>query len=291
MAKSRNPRVTGAMISLSKRNALSQLTAIFFLVVMAAILVAGCGSTEVSTIMNVEDRFARAKALFDKRDYLEAINEFTVITLQYQGSAVAPNAQFYLGECRFKREEYLLAAFEYSIVKRNYPASNRVADASYKTALCYYNLSPKPALDQQYTKKAIDEFQSFLEYYPADSNAVDAEAKIRDLTTRLAKKEFDTARLYTTMEYYRSAMFYYDDVIEKYHDTEYAPLAYIGKVQLLMSRKKYNDASTEARRFLDKYPNSVLRSQMERLKADIDSEIARPPSKTEPAPGVKGIGL
>jgi outer membrane protein assembly factor BamD len=263
----------------------------FFLTITATILLTGCGSTEVSTIMNVEDRFAHAKALFDKRDYLEAVNEFTVITLQFQGSAFAPVAQFYLGECRFKREEYLLAAFEYSIVKRNYPASSRVADASYKTALCYYNLSPKPSLDQQFTKKAIDEFQSFLEYYPTDSNAVDAETKIRDLTTRLAKKEYDTARLYTTMEYYRSAMFYYDDVIEKYHDTEYAPLAYIGKVQLLMSRKKYSEASTEAKRFLEKYPNSVLRAQMERLKADIDSEISKPAAKTDPAPGGKGIGL
>jgi outer membrane protein assembly factor BamD len=258
---------------------------------LAALFLAGCGSTDVSTIMNVDDRFAHAKMLFDKRDYLEAINEFTVITLQYQGTAVAPDAQFYLGECRFKREEYLLAAFEYSIVKRNYPASARVADASYKTALCYYNLSPKPALDQQYTRKAIDEFQSFVEYYPADSNAVDAEAKIRDLTVRLAKKTYETARLYATMEYYRSALFYFDDVIEKYHDTEYAPLAFIGKVQLLVSRKKYSDASSEAGRFFDKYPNSVLRGQMEKLKTDIDSELARPPAKSAPGSSGKTTGL
>jgi outer membrane protein assembly factor BamD len=279
------------MISFSKMKWLLQSTGALLLTVMAAALLSGCGSTEVSKILSVEDRFAHAKSLFEKRDYLEAINEFTVLTLQYQGTAVAPDAQFYLGECRFKREEYLLAAFEYSIVKRNYPASSRVADASYKTAMCYYNLSPKSSLDQQYTRKAIDEFQSFLEYYPADSNAVDAETKIRDLTTRLAKKEYETARLYTTMEYYRSAMFYFDDVIEKYHDTEYAPLAFIGKVQLLMSRKKYNDAFTEANRFLEKYPNSVLRAQMERLKSDIDSEIVRPPAKSSPAPGGKGMGL
>jgi outer membrane protein assembly factor BamD len=261
------------------------------LVVLAAVIMAGCSSTEVSTIMTVEDRFEHAKALFEKHDYLEAINEFTVITLQYQGTSVAPDAQFYLGECRFKREEYLLAAFEYSIVKRNYPASARVADASYRTALCYYHLSPKSALDQQYTKKAIDEFQSFVEYYPADTNAADASAKIRDLTGRLAKKEYETARLYATMEYYRSALYYYDDVIEKYHDTEYAPLSFIGKVDLLMSRKKYSEASAEARRFLEKYPNSVLRSRMEKLKVDIDAELAKPPAKAAPGSAAgKGMG-
>jgi outer membrane protein assembly factor BamD len=261
------------------------------LCVCAVLILAGCGSTEVTTVMDVEAHFAHAKALYDKGDYLEAINEFTVITLQYQGSSYAPDAQFYLGECRFMRGEYLLASFEYSIVKRNYPASNRVADASYKTALCYYYLSPKPALDQQYTRKAIDEFQSYVEYYPADTNAADASARIRELTTRLAKKEYETARLYATMEYYRSAVFYFDDVIEKYHDTEYAPLAFIGKVEMLIGRKKYADASNEAKRFFEKYPNSVLRGRMEKLKVDIDSEISKPaPQPTQSTPG-KGTGI
>lgn len=75
------------------------------------------------------------------------MNEFTVITLQYQGSAFVADAQFYLGECRFAREEFLLAAFEYSVVKRNYPASPRVADAQYKLGICYYSLSPRSSLD------------------------------------------------------------------------------------------------------------------------------------------------
>jgi outer membrane protein assembly factor BamD len=261
------------------------------LMAVTALVLAGCGSGDVTTVMSVEDRFAHAKELFENHDYLEAINEFTVITLQYQGSSVAPDAQFYLGECRFVRGEYLLAAFEYSIVKRNYPASSRVADASFKTAMCYYNLSPKSALDQQYTRKAIDEFQSFIEYYPSNANAKDAESKINELTVRLAKKQYDTARLYTKMEYYRSAMVYYDDVIEKYHDTEYAPLAYIGKVELMMSRNKYREASAEAAKFLEKYPNNVLRGRMESLKADCDSEIPAPAAKSDSGTGGKGMGL
>jgi outer membrane protein assembly factor BamD len=260
-------------------------------ILITALVLGGCGSSEVTTVMSVEDRFSRAKELFDNGDHLAAINEFTVITLQFQGSSLAPDAQYYLGECRFERGEYLLAAFEYSIVKRNYPASTRVADATYKSALCYYHLSPKASLDQKYTRTAIDEFQSFVEYYPANPNAADADAKIHELTDRLAKKQFDTARLYRTMEYYRSAMFYYDDVIEKYHDTEYAPLAYIGKVELLMSRNRYSDAAVEVAKFIDKYPNSVLRGRIEELKAEIDRNLPSPSVKSDTARGGKGMGL
>ena len=74
----------------------------WFVAVLAvglALLAGGCGSSEETVqSMSVEDRFAHAKALFDDRDYLDAVNEFTVITLQYQGSAHAADAQFYLGD-------------------------------------------------------------------------------------------------------------------------------------------------------------------------------------------------
>jgi outer membrane protein assembly factor BamD len=244
------------------------------LIVIGALLLAGCGGGDVTKVLSVEDRFAQAKALFDKGNYLEAVNDFTVITLQFQGSAFAADAQFYLGECRFAREEYLLAAFEYSVVKRNYAASPRVADAQFKIGLCFYTLSPRTTLDQTYTKRAIDELQSFVEYYPSHEKAVEADAKIKELTARLAQKEYDTARLYRTMEYYRSALFYFDDVIEKYHDTEYAPLSSIGKVELLMSRNRYREAAQESKRFLERYPNSVLRGEMEKLKREIDEELS-----------------
>jgi outer membrane protein assembly factor BamD len=237
------------------------------------VTLAGCGSTEKATNLPVDERFKHAKALFDDENYLEAINEFTAITLQFPGSGYADGAQFYLGECRFMRHEFLLATFEYSLVKKNFPASPYVPKAQYKLALSYYYLSPRSNLDQEYTKKAIDEFQSFVEYYPADEHAVDAEEKIKELTTRLAKKQYDTARLYQTMEYYKAAIIYFDDVIEKYHDTEYAPPAYLGKVEVLITRRKFDDANTELNKFFQHYPNSVLRSQAERLKETIDQEL------------------
>ncbi len=263
---------------------------------LIVMLAAGCGSSKEIPNESVEQRFHHAKQLFDDEDYLEAINEFTVITLQYQGSTYAGDAQYYLGECRFKRAEYLLAAFEFSLLRRNFPASARAADAQFELGLSYYMLAPKSSLDQQYTRKAIDEFQTFLEYYPNNERAVEAGAKIRELTTRLAKKEYETARLYATMEYYKASLFYYDDVIEKYHDTEYAPLSYLEKTELLIDRKKYKDAEECITKFITLYPNSVLRSRadalLSRIQADWKPAHAAPSSAagaSVPYSGVEGM--
>jgi len=129
-----------------------------FLLLLGVLSFGGCGSGEETTSISVEERFQQAKALFDDEDYLDAIDQFNVITLQHQGSAYADDAQFYLGESRFERGEFLLAAFEYQQLKRSMPASPFVPQAQYRLALSYYNLAPKPPLDQQYTLKAIDEF-------------------------------------------------------------------------------------------------------------------------------------
>lgn len=232
----------------------------------------GCGSGEQVTTLPVEERFARAKALFEKEDYLDAINEFTIITLQFQGSQFAGDAQFYLGECRFKRGEFLLSAFEYGVLKRSYPASPRVPEAQYKLALSYYSLSPRPSLDQQYTVKAIDELQSFIEYYPSHTLAADADAKIKELNGKLAKKLYEAARQYVTLEHYKAALRYFDDLIERFHDTDYAPLAYLDKVEVLIERKRYPEAAAELSRFLGRYPNSVLRGRADGLKQRLEKD-------------------
>lgn len=239
----------------------------------AAAILSGCGSTQEVVVPTAELRFGEALEHFKDEDFQEAIDQFSVITLQHQGSSVADDAQFYLGECRFERHEYLLAAFEYQQLRRNMPASEFIPQAQYKLALCYYNLSPKSSLDQQYTLKAIDEFQRLVEYYRASEFAPIGEEKIRELTDKLARKEYDTARLYATMEYYRAATLYYDAVIERYHDTEYAPLSYIGKAEALLERNLLIEARRTILKFLDSYPDSDYRTEAERLLERIEDRL------------------
>lgn len=235
--------------------------------------VLACGTTEEVTVLTAEDRFQKAMELFKDEDYIEAIDQFSAITLQFQGSIVADDAQFYLGEARYARYEFLLAAFEYQQLRRNMPASPFVPEAQYKLAMCYYELAPKSSLDQQYTVKAMDEFQRLAEYYPESEHAPIAEERIRELTDRLARKEYDTARLYATMEYYRAATLYYDSVIEKYHDTEYGRLSYLGKAEVLLERNMLLEARRTILKFLESEQDEDLRWRAENLLERIEDRL------------------
>ena len=249
--------------------------AAFLMVLGVALVLNGCSSEEVPPPPDADILFQQAMAKYKDGDYQEAYNDFRIITLQYQGSTFSDDAQFYMGECKFQRQEYILAAYEYDVLIRTMPTSEFVPNARFQKAMCYYHLSPRSYLDQQYTQKAIDEFQSFIEYHPTDARVPDAEAKINELNTKLAKKEYDSGIIYMKMQYYRAATVTFEFILEKYHDTSYAEPALLKKAESLYERRKYSDALAAAALFLDKYPKSALRSDAESVRDDAQSKMVK----------------
>ena len=251
---------------------------------MAALLFAGtmflasCSSSKDAVdILDAEDRFARGKQKFDGGDYLDAIDEFQIVTIQFRGSAVADDAQYYLGECYFERHEYIIAASEYETLIRRMRASDLIPLAQYKRAMCYHKLSPRADLDQQHTKKAIDTFQEFIEYNPTHELVPDAETRIVELNNKLAEKMYKNGNLYVSLHYYRSARIEFERVLEVYHDSEWADDANIGLAKLHLNRKRYRDAKDAIERFFIRFPDSPLRTAAESLQKEIDSKLNREP--------------
>jgi outer membrane protein assembly factor BamD len=248
----------------------------------------GCGATPELEQLSAEQRFNRAMTLFNDKSYLDAYEEFRIVTLQNQGSAFADSAQFLMGDCRFQREEYLLAAYEYDVLIRTMPTNRLVPLARYKRAMSYYRQSPEYYHDQTSTRQAIDEFQSFIEYHPTDTLVTDAEAKISELNAKLARKEYENGITYMHMEYYRSAATTFDHVLEKYHDSPYAEQAQLKKAEAMLKRNKLAEAKTEIEKFLTKYPSSKFKQDAESLQRDINSRLAGAPGspvKSNPPAG------
>jgi outer membrane protein assembly factor BamD len=247
---------------------------IFFLLFLFSVLFSGCGSSDDATKqLSAEERYELGMKAFKDEDYLAAIEEFKVVSIQYQGSKVADSAQFFMAESRYLHGEYILAAFEYDILIRNMPSSVFVSRSRFRRATCFFELSPQSHLDQNYSRKAIDEYQAFLEYHPADTLAPLAEERIVELNTKLAKKDYESAMTYMHMEYYKAATYYFDLVLEKYHDTQYAEPALLKKAEALANRKKYTDAKEAVDKFRTKYPTSTMKSDADRLCADIKTKI------------------
>lgn len=242
--------------------------------ILFLLLYTGCSSSVDTTNMTGQNRLSYAIKLYNDEDYLEAINELQAILLQYPGSSISDDAQFYLAKTRFARSEYIMAAFEFSKLIKNMPASEFVPESQYMLAECYYELSPNYNLDQKYTKKAIQEFQAFIDFFPTNDRVPEAEKKIDQLNNKLAEKTFSIARIYQKMDYLKAALIYYEDVIETYHDTPYAPMAMYYKINVLIDRNRNDEALSEISKFIARYPENKYLEDVKNIQSKLESQLS-----------------
>ncbi len=245
----------------------------FLLFIGLLLAIWGCSSSRELSDLSPDDRLQYAIKLYEDEDFEDASTEFEALLLQYPGSSIVDDAQYYLGMSRFQREEYILAAFEFSKLIKNMPASEFVADAQFMLAESYYELSPNYTLDQKYSTKAIEEYQAFIDFFPLNQKVAEAESKISELNDKLARKEYSIAVIYEKMDYYTASLKYYDAVVEIYHDTQYASMAMYRKIKLLMDREREDEALKEMRKFITLYPEDKNFKEIEDLKNSLEAKL------------------
>jgi len=242
--------------------------AVFSLI--TAFYVTGCGSSKSDINTDDPDKaFSIAKRKFDKKDYADAIDDFSYLKIRFPGTDISDKVQFYLAESYLNQKEYIFAEDEYKGFMNKFPLSPLYPEAKYKLGITYYELSPKSTLDQEYTKKALDVFASFVEQYPQDKNVHDAEQKMAELQNKLAYKDFWTAELYMKMDNYRAASLYYQNVYENYIDSEWADDAMVGQAEAYFNGFKYEEAKKILERFYKVFPKSNAKSRADKLKGKL----------------------
>jgi len=243
---------------------------ILLAVIVLAMVFSACSRKVDFSKLDASEKLHEAIKLYENEDYEEALTEFQNMMLEYQGKDVIDSAQYYLGMTRFNRNEYLLAAFEFGKIVQNYPESKLVPESQYMLAQSYFKLSPPYTLDQKFSKKAIEEFQLFVDQFPTNQKVKEAEEKIKELNLKLAEKEYKAAYIYERMENYNAAIFYYNQVVELYHDTQYAPLSLYSRIKLLVMKKKTEEARKDIKRFLDKYSNDEHIAEIKEIQKSLN---------------------
>ena len=92
--------------------------------------------------------FAKAKELFDKKNYTEALSAFSGFLVRYPDNAKATDAMFFRGECYLAKSEWAKAAGELDAVARATPASDRAPDALLDLVKAYEKLGDKESAEK-----------------------------------------------------------------------------------------------------------------------------------------------
>lgn len=126
-------------------------------------------------------QFNGALVLFEKKDYTGAQQEFQRLLYIVRATELEDDVQFYLAESHYRDRQFIVALDAYQAVIRNTPASPYAKPAYFQIGMCYTNMSPVYSLDQEQTKLAVQQFQAFIDNYPAPDTLL-IEARILAIT-------------------------------------------------------------------------------------------------------------
>ena len=131
-----------------------------------------------------------------------------------------------------------------------------VDDARFNICESYSIESPKYYHDQEYTEKAIERYQEFLDDFPGSKLNDVAVESIEILRGKLGKKIYETGILYMKLDEFESAKMTFQLVMDMYYDTEIIQLAYQGMVEALARNKEIDEAKT----LLSEHKNVLVES-------------------------------
>lgn len=193
-----------------------------------AALVAGCGAAVVPQIMSDASRLPLARSLYDKGDYSLAAEVLTSYAQSGAGNADIDEAIYLLGLTYLRQREWANAQVQFERILREYPESDSAASASYQLGEALFGQSRKSDFDQEFTLKALAQWQEFEKSWPQSAYSGMAGERIGECRARLARKLWRSGDLYLKQAYYRPAKLYFRSVLEEYADTPVYGDALIG---------------------------------------------------------------
>jgi len=287
---------------------------VIMLLATGVLMSSGCSSTKPATTVNsvLDESYAKAVKLYDKKEYQAAIVELESLLFTSPATALEDDIVYLLGQSYYQSDQYLLAAEMFFRVQQQMPSSPYARASQFMLAKSYEQLSPPAGLDQQPTRKAIENFALYMDMFPMKDSAriasdvdtyrellkinPDNDAYKRRFATassqygridslrysgkaitrlreKLAKNIITVANEYVKLGKLKAAGIFYDELIDRYSDTSYLQQAIEGKIDVLITRNKWFDAALTLDQYLKRFPEKKREMQGIRNKISPNSKI------------------
>jgi outer membrane protein assembly factor BamD len=178
---------------------------------------------------NYEEKFKLANDLFDREKWNQCISLYEQVYQRLPKTGEGELAYYRIGYAYYKLEDFYMSGYFFNSFFDKYPRSNKTEEAFFLKAISSVKNSPIPSLDQQETEIALNEVQQFIYLFPNSSRIDTCNIIMDNLRFKLEKKEYESVKLYHKTLNYRSVI-------------------------------------TTAETFLNAYPNSIFKEEVNYLK-------------------------
>lgn len=219
---------------------------------------------------------------FENKKWTDALALYERLSNLVAGTDDAPNVVYNSAYANYYDKNYKLAGHQFKNFAVTFPQDKRAEDASYMSALCYYEGSMDYNLDQTSTELAINEMQNFLNSYPNSEKSKNINELIDELTYKLEFKAYENARQYYKMADFKAASTAFENVLGDFPSTKLRTKIYDyilrSKYELAVNsiydlkKDRLEEATTFAKQVEREMPNTEISKTAVELRSKLQKE-------------------
>ena len=240
-----------------------------------AALLAGCGASTIPAVHSESERLDQGRLALGKHEYNVALELLKSYVSNNAGGADVDQAIELLGETNLRIKDWAEAQSQFERVLRDYPESDSAGAASFYLGEALWGQSRGPAFDQEFTQRALEQWESYLRSYPGHWLNDAATARAQRARERLATKLADAGWLYLKLERTGPARVYFQRVLDDYPDTGIATDARFGLAVADARSGKRDEGMAALRDLISRFPGRPVTERAARELARLERQGAK----------------
>ena len=232
-----------------------------------------------------EYKLKMAEQYYANKDYDKAQQLYTDLLPLFKGDARFEDIYYKYAYTSYYLKDYVNAENLFKTYGENFPNSAKVEETEFMRCMAYYKQSPRVDLDQTNTTKTIALLQAFINTHPDSKRISEANDIIDICRKKLELKEFNNAKLYYDLGYYKSAGVAFSVLIDDFPDSEnsdsyalssiksyykYAEMSIIDKEE-----ERFDKVINDVNDFEQRFPGSKLLAEAESYKTLSEQSIKK----------------
>lgn len=243
------------------------------------LIATSCGEYEkLLKSTDFELKKEKSREYYQAGKYVKTTELIEQILPRYRASESGEELTWMVAQSYFGMKQYELAGSYYNSYVEQFGFGQHIEEATYMSALCDYNISPRAELDQDNTRKAIEGFSVFMARFPSSSRIDESKKLTTELQERLVEKSYLSARLYYDMEQYKAAVTALSNSLKQYAETKYREeMMYLKLKSMFLfaensydvkKKERYQATLDDYYSFMEEFPKSTYARDVRKIYDD-----------------------
>jgi outer membrane protein assembly factor BamD len=256
-------------------------------ILFSLMLLVSC-TTKFGKVIKSKDKeykLKMAEQYYANKEYDKAQQLYTDLLPLFKGDPRFEDIYYKYAYTAYYQEDYMNAENLFKTYGENFPNSPKVDETEFMRCMAFYKQSPNVDLDQTNTIKTMALLQAYISTHPDSKRNAEANDIIDLCRRKLEKKEYNNAKLYYDLGFYKAAGVAFSVLIDDFPDSESSDMYALSSIKSYYRYAEMSIADKQPERFekvvIDvndfeqRFPSSKLMADATNYKTQAETNLKK----------------